>query len=192
MNMNKAMYLEKEQEHCPNCAEAGVTLMELIAALSVIAVIIIGALALYGSATSSQASTQLMSDITSLRGSVKTLWLGQGTYGANGTDLVPTLVAANKVPTTVSSAGGVLRHAQNGNITIVSSGAGATFTMTLTNIPKDICIPLLTSAQGWESVTGTGGASYTSAAAALPVSPANASDDATCADTRGTMTFVGN
>lgn len=163
-------------------AEAGVTLMELIAALSVIAVIIIGALALYGSATTSQSSTQLVSDITAIKSATKQLFMGQGTYGANGTNLNATLIAANKIPSTIKANNGVLTHSMNGTVTVTSNGG--TFSIALTNIPVSTCISLLTSAQNWASVTAPGGQTT---AANLPSTPANAT--ARCNAT-GAMTFV--
>lgn len=165
-------------------AEAGVTLMELIAALSVIAVIIIGALALYGSATTSQASTQLVSDITAIKSATKQLFMGQGTYGAAGTNLNATLIAANKIPTTIRANGAALNHSLNGQVTVTSNGG--TFTIALTNIPISTCISLLTSAQDWASVTAPGGQTL---AANLPSTPANAT--LRC-NALGPMTFVSN
>lgn len=163
--------------------EAGVTLMELIAALAVMAVIIVGALSLYNSATSSQASTQLIQDVTALRSAVKQLWMGQGTYGT--ASLNATLIKANRIPTTIitDAATGTLTHSLNGTITV--TGATTQFTVELTNIPIAVCVSLMTSAQGWVSVDGPGSAT----AATPPVTPTAAAADC---DATGKVTFTGN
>lgn len=161
-------------------SEAGVTLMELIAALSVIAVIIIGALALYGSATSSQASTQLISDITALKGATKQLYLGQGTYGTGSLNTV--LIKAGRVPTTIKTdaTAGTMNHSLNGTITV--TGATGVFSIAVTNIPSAVCTSLMTTAQDWASVNAGAGART------LPVDPATASDD--CTGANKTVTYT--
>lgn len=161
-------------------AEAGVTLMELIASLSVIAVIIIGALALYGSATTSQASTQLISDITALKGATKQLYLGQGSYGTGSLNTV--LINAGRVPTTIKTdaTNGTLTHSLNGTVTV--TGATGTFTLQVTNIPSAVCTSLMTTAQDWASVNAGGGARP------LPVTPDTAATD--CAGGNKNVTFT--
>lgn len=167
--------------------QAGVTLMELIASLAVMAIVVVGALALYSGATSSQSSTQAIQDVTSLRAATKQLWQGQGTYGPATTNLNNTLVTAKRIPTTISvdtsTTPNTLTHQNNGTVNIASTGSG--FTMTLTNIPVDVCMPMLTGAQGWISVQAGSAAART----AFPISPANASAD--CA-TGTTLVFTGN
>lgn len=167
--------------------QAGVTLLELIAALSVLAVIVVGALALYSSATSSQAATQTAQDVTAIRAAVKQLWQGQGTYGAANTNLNDTLVASKRIPTTIrvdtSTTPDTLTHALNGTVNVVSTGSG--FTLTLTNIPKDVCIPLLTGATGWTSVKAGTATAITS----FPIAPASA---VTACATGTDVVFTGN
>ena len=166
--------------------EAGVTLMELIAALTVMAVIVVGALALYTSASSSQSSTQLIQDVTSIRSAVKSMWQGQGTYGTSVIN--DTLVAAKRIPTTIkvdtATTPNTLTHVLNGTITV--TGATSTFTVAMTNITPDVCIPLLTTAQGWVSVQVASGTAIT----AFPIAPATAATS--CGTTAATITFTGN
>lgn len=167
--------------------QAGVTLMELIAGLSVMAVVVVGSLSLYNSATSSQQTTQLTQDMSAVRAAVKQMWQGQGSFGANGTNLNNVLVTARKVPTTVrvdtTTNPNTLTHAANGTMTITSSVT--TFDVAVTNIDESLCIPLLTGAQGWTSVTVAGSAAITT----FPITPAVAST--ACA--AGTVvTFRGN
>lgn len=167
--------------------QAGMTLLELIASLSVVAVVVVGALALYQSATASQRTTQITQDLTAIRAATKQLWQGQGTFGANGTNLNNVLVSAKKMPTTIrvdtSTTPNTLTHAANGTVNITSSVTS--FDVALTNIEEDLCIPLLTGAQGWVSVTVAGSAAITS----FPVAPAVAT---TACATGTVLTFRGN
>lgn len=166
-------------------SQSGVTLMEMIAALAIIAVIIVGSLALYNAATSSQSSTQMVQDVTTLRAATKQLFLGQGTYGAAGTDLGATLQAANRLPSTIkTNAAGALTHQLNG--TVVITAAGATFTIAINNIPSDVCIPLLTNTSGWNSVQVDANAAIT----VFPIAPAAAAN--ACGAGTVTLTFTSN
>ena len=165
--------------------QAGVTLMELIASLAVMAVVVTGAIALYSSASTSERSTSMSRDLTAIQSAAKTIFSGQGTYGAAGTNLNDTLVVAKKVPTTISvdtgSTPNVLTHQANGTTNIVSTGSS--FSITLTNMDPELCVPMMTGASGWTSVqVGTA-----AARTAFPVAPATAAAD--CA-TGTTMVFT--
>lgn len=179
------VYDKMKQQNEKLHPEAGVTLMELIAALAIMSVIIIGALALYTSANTSQAATQLVQDTTSIRSAVKVLYQGQGTYTT--AVLNDQLVAAKRVPTTIkidtSTTPDTLTHGLNGTITV--TGATASFTVALTNIPPETCIPLLTTSQGWLTYQIDA-----AAAAAFPVTPATAVT--ACGAAPVTVTLTGN
>lgn len=166
-----------------NKFQKGVTLLELIAGLAVIATVVVGALALFNSASVSQSSTQLSQDVTSIRAAVKQLYQGQGGYGT--ASLNNTLVVAKRVPTTVlvdtSTTPNTLRHGLDGTIAIV--GATTQFSMTLTNIPAEICIPLMTGSGGWTTISAGG-----QTARALPITLATASTDCQAGTT---MVFTG-
>lgn len=164
-------------------SESGVTLMEMIAALAIIAVIVVGSLSLYTAATSSQSSTQLVSDVTAVRAAVKQLYLGQGTYGTG--NLASTLVASKRLPTTIRSSTDtppVLTH-QSGSV-ITVTGASATFTVKVAGVSPDVCIPLVTNTEGWSSML-VGDASVTS-----PASPATAAT--ACGTAAKDITFTSN
>ncbi len=165
--------------------QKGVTLMELIAGLAIMAVVVTGALALYTSASSSEASTSITKDLHAIREATKQLYSGQGTYGVATTNLNDTLVAAKKVPTSISvdttTTPDTLTHKKDGTINVASTGAS--FSVTLTNIPVDVCMPLMTSAAGWTSVKGGTATARTT----FPVTPEQAQAD--CA-TGTTMIFT--
>lgn len=165
--------------------QAGFTLMELIAGLAVVAVVVTGALALYLSASSSELNTTLSRDLNAIQSATRQIFQGQGSYGTSATNLNDILVAAKKVPTSVridaSTTPDTLTHRGNGTISVASTGSS--FSITLTNINADLCIPMLSGATGWASVQ----AGTATARTALPVSPANAQTD--CA-TGTTLVFT--
>lgn len=168
--------------------QAGVTLIELIVGLVIVGLIVAGALALFASAQSSQSSTQMIQDVVAISSNTKSLFLGQGTYGTTGSNLNSILVTAKRIPTTIKVNSAVtpntLTHPLNGTINVTSSGAGQTYTITVTNVPEDVCLPLITGTQNWVSVkAGTAAARTT-----FPITPVVAAAD--CA-TGTTVVFTG-
>lgn len=168
--------------------QAGISLMEVIAALLIIGLVVAGALALFNSADSSQKSNQMLHDIVALRSAVKGLYTGQGNYSTNNLNGI--LKAAKKIPSDLAvdnAAPPVITHPMNGTITI--TGATSSYNMVVTNIPTDVCVSLLTnSGNGWVSVQVGGATALT----AFPITPATASSAANCAASdSNTITFVG-
>lgn len=155
--------------------QRGVTLMELIAGLAVMSVIVVGAVSLYSSATSSEQSTSLQRDIGAIQAATRQIFNGQGNYGA--VRLNDVLNTANKVPSTLAVSGTgatmVYKTRSNGDVTV--TGATSTFTVGITNVTPDLCIPLLTNAAGWSKIQVTGGTAQTT----FPVSPATAQTECT-------------
>ncbi|HAJ90690.1 MAG TPA: pilus assembly protein [Rhodospirillaceae bacterium] len=177
-------YTHQETEQIPYTtnSQSGVTLMELIAALAIIAVIIVGSLSLYRAATSSQASTQLVQDVISLRSATKSLFLGQGSYGTAATNLNSILQSAQRVPATIKVSGSTFTHSLNGAIDVIAQGAQ--FDISVANIPTDVCIPLLTGTDGWATVTVAG------TALTMPTTPSAAAT--ACASGPVTIVFRSN
>ena len=164
--------------------QAGMTLIEMITSLAILALVIGGALALYNSASTSQSSTQFGSDITSLRSAIRTTYYGQGGYGiAAGTNLNAVLIAGKRIPSTMSINGVVVTHSLSGTVT--ATGYVSTFGIAFTNIPTAVCMNLLTGASGWNAVAVTGG---TGAIAAFPIPPATAASECALGTT---VTFTG-
>ncbi len=169
--------------------QAGVTLIELIVGLVIIGLIVSGALALFASAQSSQSSTQMVQDVISIRSNTKSLFMGQGSFGTAGTNLNNILVTAKRIPSTIridtTTTPNTLTHQLNGTVNIVSAGGGQSFTVTLTAVPADVCIPLMTGAQSWLSVKGGTATARTT----FPIPAATATAD--CA-TGTDMVFTGS
>lgn len=166
--------------------QSGMTLMELISSLAVIAAVVVGALALFTTADSSQKSTQLLTEVTALRASIKQLWTGQGSYGTTGTNLNGVLNTSKRIPSTIkvddTTSPVTLTHSLNGTINIVSQGTS--FSMTITNIPTDVCVSLVTTtgSSAWTGISVAG------SAVALPPSPATAAT--ACATNPSTIIFT--
>ena len=164
--------------------QAGMTLIEMITSLAILALVIGGALALFNSASTSQSSTQFSSDLNAIRAAVKATYYGQGGYGT--VSINPVLIAGKRVPTTMivtgTGATAVVNHSLSGTMT--ATGAGANFTVALTNIPAEVCLNLLAGASGWTSIIVAGGAAQT----AFPISPAIATTQCAFGTT---ITFTG-
>jgi prepilin-type N-terminal cleavage/methylation domain-containing protein len=151
-------------------AQAGLTLIETLVALAIFALVVGGALALFGSASSSQTTTQMTSDLSAIRAATKSLFFGQGGYGT--VSLGEVLINGKKVPTTMPISGTapnrVINHSQSGTVTV--TGATSKFTVDVTNISSDVCIGLVGST-GWSDVK-IGAATVISA---FPIGPTVAS-----------------
>ena len=165
--------------------QAGLTLIETLVALAIFALVVGGAIALFGGASSSQSTTQMTSDLNAVRASTKSLYFGQGGYGAAA--LTEVLINSKKIPTTMSITGTapsrVVNHSLNG--TLVVTGANSQFTVTASNLPTDVCIGLATM-NGWDSVKVGANTARTP-----PVSPATASTDCAAAATQS-IVFTGS
>lgn len=150
-------------------SQAGLTLIELISALGIGALVMVGALSLYNNASSTQAATQLTSDLTAIKASVKQLYAGQGGYGVASLNSI--LITSNKIPTTMTTATPVITHQLNGLLTV--TGNTSTFDMAITNIATDVCVSIVSAASGYSQVKVGANAARTT----VPFSPANAATD---------------
>lgn len=164
----------------------GVTLMELIAAIAVVAILVVGALTLYGAANNGTNSTQMQRDLTGVQASVKSLYAGQAGYGTSGDSLVGTLKQFGGLPSDWSVSGSgtslAVNHQLNGAVTITSGGTN--FAVELASIPPEVCTKIASNAAaGWATVKiGSG--------SAMPVPVSTAAASAACGDTAQTMTFT--
>ena len=165
--------------------QRGLTLIEVVVALSIFALVVGGAIALFGTASSSQNATQLTYDLNAIRSSTKSLYFGQGGYGT--TSLNEVLINSKRIPATMSVSGTapsrVINHALNGTVAV--TGSNSSFTVTTTAMPTAVCIGLATM-NGWDAIkVGT------AAVRTPPVSPAQASTDCSAAATQD-IVFTGS
>lgn len=141
----------KKQYIDPLRRQLGMTLIELIAALGVAAVVIVGALSLYQSADASQKSNELLSGITSVRGAIRQLF--GGNYSG---ELLLAVANSNKLPSSWIPTGsaGAYTAVNNvfGTVTVTATTA-TTMTMVLNRIPSSVCSSVATAVQGWDSIS---------------------------------------
>lgn len=165
--------------------QAGLSLLEVITSLLVVGLVISGAIALFGSADSSQKANQMQSDVVALRSAVKGLYAGQGGFGVGNLNAV--LKNAKKIPGDLSVSAAtppVITHSMNGTVTV--TGATSNFTLAITNIPTDVCVALLTQAMtGWTSIQV-----QTATMSTFPIDPATAATNCATTDANS-ITFTG-
>jgi len=171
--------------------QRGVTLMELIAGLAVMAVIVVGALALYNTAVNSQRATQLKQDTAALRSAVNALWMGQGSFGATpGAPLNQVLISAGRIPSTIQVAGTTLRHVGGGTIDVQVAANVQQFNLIVRGLNESLCIELLSGPQDWFAIgTAVGAGTPVNIPSPFPISPAAA--DTACVPSNNTITFTG-
>lgn len=165
--------------------QRGLTLIEIAAGLTLMAIVSAGALAIADSTRSSQLSSTLASNLTSIRQSARLVKQATGTYGT--ASLNATLITAKRVPLDMAVSGTTISNSYGGTVTI--TGATSTFSIVATAIPRSACIALLTSADaGWVSAKVDSAAAITS----FPISPTTATGSTLCGGTPTsyTLTFV--
>ncbi|CAB3770839.1 hypothetical protein LMG29660_06738 [Burkholderia puraquae] len=129
--------------------ERGASLLESIAYLGVAAIVIVGAIALLGSAFSSANTNRLTEDLNAIQTGTKKLYMGQ--VNNYGTDSMNANLSAAKVfPGTLTQddKGGV-SNTWGGTVTV--TGATQTFTVTYTKVPREVCVNTLTAGGSWKS-----------------------------------------
>jgi type II secretory pathway pseudopilin PulG len=162
--------------------QRGASLLEGIAFLGIAAIVILGAVSLLSSAFSSAQSNQSTEDLVAMRTAVHKLYSGQSYPDG----IAPTLIAAKAVPGSlkVNSASGTIANTWGGAVTVTGAADGATFTIQYAAVPQDVCINMVSGANGWTKVDNNGQATTTS----FPVTAAVAS--VVCADTANTLNFT--
>lgn len=107
--------------------QRGLTLIEVGFAIIIGAALIALALGayevLFGSTNDSAEAQTVLTVIGSVQG-----LKNAGTYGASGTNLVPSLLAANLIPTEWSVNAGTINNTAGGSVQVVSNGSTASLT----------------------------------------------------------------
>ena len=132
--------------------QLGMTLVEIIAALAIVAAVIVGALALFDNASSSQHASQFYTDVQALRVASQQMFAGAGSYAALDN---PSLIAAHKVPANLPSSGSTIGTPFNGTVTVATHDASNNrLDIRVVGIPFDVCTQLLLATNAaWGSVT---------------------------------------
>jgi type II secretory pathway pseudopilin PulG len=151
--------------------QSGLTLVETTISLSILAFVVIGALSLYESASLIQSTTQLKSNLSTLRATIRQLGMGRGTYQSPNMfggdhNMVTALMRANRIPETMISdilddGRNVLIDSGSRNINLFIYGNEPhLFHMQLLNINQTQCINTLAGVVGWNSVNVAMGNDY--------------------------------
>lgn len=149
-------------------SQQGLTLIEAVAFLAILGMVVAGALAMFGGASSSQKSTSLVSQLTALRTSTQQMWTGQGTYGS--ASLNATLITANRVPSNLKVATPNITNQDNG--AVIVTGATSQFTISTANHPADVCTSAVAALGSQNYPTIAVGATVAAATAvAQPITP---------------------
>lgn len=134
--------------------QRGLTLIELIAGLAIMASVIVGALSLFNTTSNSQKATQISTEIHGLRSAMSKLYSGMGTFGTANMNTM--LVTAGKVPSTLRVTPGTpptIAHGFGGNVVV--TGATSFYHISLTGVPQDACVEILTGSGTWDAVSHT-------------------------------------
>ncbi|WGS47815.1 type 4 pilus major pilin (plasmid) [Burkholderia sp. JSH-S8] len=161
--------------------ERGASLLESIAYLGVAAIVIVGAIALLGSAFSSANTNRLTEDLNAIQTGTKKLYMGQvNNYGKDSMNA--NLSAAKVFPGTLTQDGkGGVSNTWGGTVTV--TGANQTFTVAYTQVPREVCVNTLTAGGNWQS------AKIGEKVVTYPVSPSDATS--ACVDS-ATITWTAN
>jgi hypothetical protein len=160
--------------------QRGASLLEGIAYLGIAALVVLGAVSLLTNAFGSAKGNQTTEEVVALRTAARKLYSGQ-VYPAA---MVPNLITANAIPNTLVRNGNALSNSWAGAVTVVGDGAG-TFTITYNNVPADVCMSVVSGANGWNRVSNAAGAN---AITAFPVTTAAAAG--VCAAANNVLEFT--
>lgn len=131
--------------------QRGLTLIELIAGLAIMASVIVGALSLFNTTSVSQKATQISTEIHGLRSAMGKLYSGMGTFGTANMNQM--LITAGKVPSTLRVSGTTISHGFGGNVAV--TGATSYYHIQLSGVPQDACVEILTGSGTWDAVSHT-------------------------------------
>jgi len=165
--------------------QAGLTLIEMLVALAVAALVVAGALAMFSMTSSSQAATKFAADLTAVRTGIRKAFYGHG-YGTGS--LTEPLINARIIPTSWEVTGSAPTRTVRtpfGVLTVTGISSGARFQVTVAGVPSAVCTSVMANSAGWESVTIGSNPTRT-----LPVSLDTAAADCGSAATVS-MTLVG-
>jgi len=165
VNNNNVLKVHAIRSNSAMARQGGASLLEGIAYLGIAAIVVMGAISLLTGAFSSAKSNQANEEVIGLRTAVRKLYMGQ-TYPTTG--VVSNLIAAKAVPGTLANGGTTLKNSWGGDVAIVGANAG--FTITYPSVPKDVCISMLSGANGWTSINANAG----TAMSTFPLTAANA------------------
>ena len=163
--------------------QRGASLLEGIAYLGIAALVVLGAVSLLTGAFGSAKSNQTSEEVVALRTAVRKMYAGQP-YNADAL-MMANLITARAIPNTLAVTGAAtVGNGWGGAVTITGTAAG-TFTITYTNVPQDVCVGVVSGANGWTRISGAADANP------ITVFPATASNATTlCAAAGNANTII--
>ena len=142
--------MQYSKGHNTRKAEEGFSLLELLLVVGVGALLLLAGIGTYQLVTAGSTANEAVRLIATVKQQTQRAFQGQATYGANGTDLVPTLVAMQAFPSGVVNAAGVPLDPWGGAMTGLAAqspagAAGDSFTITFPAVPTSSCIQIGTA-----------------------------------------------
>ncbi|GIK44789.1 MAG: hypothetical protein BroJett012_06920 [Betaproteobacteria bacterium] len=153
--------------------QLGLTLVEGLAFLGVAASVLVGTMALYKIADTTQKTTDLQAGLLEMRRIANEYRLGYGSY----TGFTHTLVInSNRVPGGwgVDTTNGWMTHQFNNGAVVASPlSGGATYQVSTGTVPSNVCVDMALAASEWAEVR-IGPNASTLTTYTVPISAANA------------------
>jgi type II secretory pathway pseudopilin PulG len=134
----------------PRAKQEGFGALEVMIALMVSALVIIGAVLWYPKLVYNRNNSNELENLSSLTTNTRQLKTSSG-YGASGANLVPALIASGGVPDGMQQSGGAVFNVWGGGVTAVSTGTG--YTITYAGMPIRNCIFLATNGASSSAIT---------------------------------------
>lgn len=169
--------------HTLKIKQYGISLIEVLASIAIIALIIAGAVSLFSSAESAQRANNMLVDLTQVRTVIKKMYANRTDYTSG--DITTALQNSGMLPTRMTRDGNnnsIIYEITGGTVTV--KGTGATFTVTFTQVPASACNTVIGALQAntWSNVK-----MGANPVRAIPVDPAAVA--AECVE-NVTMTFT--
>ena len=139
---------------------------------------IVALIALYNNVTSSNKSSQALTDLTSMVGSIQATYISHPSY----TNLSATVVVnGNLAPATMIS-GAALINPWGGNVTVAPAANTSFFTVTEPSVPNDACVKMATA------ISNLGALSINGTSVTLPADPSVVAG--TCTGNNNSLVFT--
>jgi hypothetical protein len=122
---------------------------------------IVALIALYNNVTSSNRSSQALTDLTSMVGSIQATYISHPSF----TSLSPTVVVNAKLAPTTMISSGALVNPWGGTVTVGAATNTSLFTVTEPSVPNDACVKMATS------ISNLGALAINGTSVTLPADP---------------------
>ena len=135
--------------------QAGLTLVEVLSAIIVGVLVIVGSLSLYNNTQNKQRENDLMTSLMTIQTNIRDLYYGKNSYPSTAGTIRDTLIVAGGAPQSLLGTDGtddILVSPYDSSEEIVIAGTGPQFTITIPNVPQESCVSLAGRLGSFESV----------------------------------------